>query len=492
MRRLVKLIDKNALNIVLLWISILTILFSALSILRHDHFQSGGFDLGLYDQSVWLYSKFKVPYNTVKDRLILGDHLNLTLPLVAPLYWFWPKVHSLLIFQAFWASFSTLAVFLLCRNRKFSPLTCLNLSFLYSLFYGIQYLVFFDFHAVAIGVGLIVWLAYFLESGKNRCLFLTLILLLLTQENMGLALVSLGLIYFFIKKFRKTAVTFMVVGLAWSLLASRIIASFSPVGFQYWPQIKPNPLAIFQDFFNAEEKRQVWLYSLAWFSFLPIFSPGAMMAVLFNLAQYFATGPEFARMWSPLMHHRAILGLFLLLGTLGVLGKLKELGRSGKLGRLGRKKNFVVLISLLLVVSALCQQYFFHFPLNKLSKPIYWQTEPWMEDNQALIKQIPPTTSLAAQQNLVPHLSHRDKIYLVWPRKHDFEQPSPCGQVSCWWLDFGGQPDYLVVDTRPHQWLTQILESNENFQSAITNMEKAGRIGLVSRVNDAKLFKINY
>ncbi|MBI5620396.1 hypothetical protein HY949_01305 [Candidatus Gottesmanbacteria bacterium] len=38
------------------WIIGLSIAYSALSIIRHNHFQSGGFDLGIYDQTVWQYA----------------------------------------------------------------------------------------------------------------------------------------------------------------------------------------------------------------------------------------------------------------------------------------------------------------------------------------------------------------------------------------------------------------------------------------------------
>jgi len=60
-------------------------------------------------------------------------------------------------------------------------------------------------------------------------------------------------------------------------LAAKIITHFSDIGFQYWPTIIFNPL----EFFNNQEKRLVWLCSLSWFSFLPLFSPGAMLAVFF-------------------------------------------------------------------------------------------------------------------------------------------------------------------------------------------------------------------
>jgi uncharacterized membrane protein len=467
-------------KLLIIWLLALALLYSTLSILRHEHFQSGGFDLGLYDQTVWQYAHFFSPYNTIKDRFILGDHLNLTLPLLAPLYWFWSDVRILLIFQAFWLSFSSLAIYQLCRLRKFSSLVSFNLTLIYSLFYGIQCAVFFDFHPVIIGVGLIAWLVLFLEKKQKKLFWLTLGLLLLTQENMGLALTSLGLIYFFKKDYRRLAISFIFGGLAWSLLAAKIIAFFSPVfGFQYWPAISLQPLKILQEFFNAEEKRQVWLYSFSWFSFLPLLSPGAVLAVVFDLAQYFVTGPEFARMWSPLMHHRAILAPFLLLGVLDVLVWLKKF------------KLKPEMVTVFMVVVALGLQYGFHFPLNKLSKPAYWRSEPWMADNQALFQFIPPDASLATQQSLVPHLSQRREIYLVMPREHDFDE-SVCGQRSCWWLDFGGQPEYLVVDLHPYQWLTQLLETNENFEKAVLNMEKSGRITLEKEINEAKLYKINY
>src|SRR3990167_11152394 len=227
----IPLIERSSVKLLFVWIVTLTMLYSTLSIVRHNNFQSGAFDLGLYDQSIWQYSQFQAPYNTIKNRFILGDHLALTLPFLAPLFWVWDDVRILLLFQAFWASLSTLPVFLLIRNRGYSSLTSLCLSFVYSLFYGIQFMVFFDFHPVAIGVGLIPWIAYFLESKRWKLLWISIILLLLTQENMGLALSSLGLIYIFQKQYRKIALGFIFGGFAASFIAVFATRSFSPVGF---------------------------------------------------------------------------------------------------------------------------------------------------------------------------------------------------------------------------------------------------------------------
>ncbi|HUD19465.1 MAG TPA: DUF2079 domain-containing protein [Patescibacteria group bacterium] len=465
-------------QLLLLWILLLTILYSTLAIVRHNHFESGGFDLGLYDQEVWQYSRFLVPYNTVKDELILADHLNLTTPLISPIFWIWNDVRMLLIFQSFWVTLSALAIFGIAKKRKLTPTVSLAIAVIYSLFYGIQYMIFFDFHAVAIGVGLLAWLCYFWETKNEKLFIITVLLLLLTQENMGIALSCVSFLYIFRKEYRVRAVFLFIIGIVWTFIAAKIIGSLSQAGFQYSPTISSNPMQIAADFINSDEKRQVWLYTLTSFSFIPVFSIGAMLAVGLDLAQYFVTGPHFARMWSPFLHHRAILAVFLALGVIEIMSFLKK------------KHINVEIVALMLLLSCIAQQYMFHYPLNKLTKSAFWQQEQWMKDNESMIAIIPKAASIATQQSLIPHLSHRKNIYLVWPRVHDIKS-KPCGQISCWWLDFGGHPQYLLIDLHENEWLTQLLETNDHVTQALTNMQKTGNIHLSQKIGDVALYTVS-
>lgn len=457
-----------------------SVIYSILSLVRHMHFQSGAFDLGIYDQAVWQYAHFLYPFNTVKMQMILGDHLTLSLALLAPLYWVWNDVRILLVFQAVWISFSSVAIYLYVVKRKFSNIEALILSFLYLFFYGIQFGIFFDFHPVIIGVGLMAWILYFWESEKWKWFAVAVGLLLLTQENMGFALFALSIIWFFQGKKRKLAFILGIVGVAASVIAFKIIPLFSSIGLEYIPRLPSTPGGFVTQFFDAPEKRQVWLYSLGWYSFLPIFSPGAMIAYLSDIAQYFLTGPDYARMWSPFMHHRAILSVYLLVGSVDALVFLKK----------RHIRTFWVVLGMLLI--ALFFNFHFHFAVDKLVKKEFWQNESWMNDNYAIIKQIPPSVSLAAQQSLVPHLSHRKEIYLLYPHKDNFSKNSPCGETSCWWLDFAGKPKYLFVDTHDNEWATMTLESIDNFKSAVTNMEKAGVIKLVKKQGEARLYRTRF
>jgi len=497
------------------FVIILSIFYSLLSILRHMHFQSGGFDLGLYDQAVWRFSQFLDPYNTIKERIIFGDHMVLTLPLLAPLLYLWNDVRILLVVQAIAIAVSSVPIYFIALKRTVSNLAAWAVTFLYSLFFGIQFGIFFDFHPIILGVSLLAFLVWSIEYGKKKLFWLFLMLSLLTQENMGIAVFCLGLCYIFRKnaegrthhsrnwgifnsgnEYRNIAVVLIVVGLLYSFLAVKISAQFSPMGYQFMPEIPKSIPDFFTRLFDSEDKRLTWLYSYSWFSFLPVFSPGSLIAVIADLSQYYVTGNKFSRMWSPFMHHRAILSVFLTLGLLDVLEGFTHYSRNWGFFNSGNEKrrsrvcvNPIIVLSIILVCVAMLLQYKFHFALNKLTKAEYWKEEPWMKDTRTLLAQVPKDASVATQQNLVPHLSHRKEIYLIYPRQHDITE-EPCGQSLCWWLDYAGKPNYLVVDIRPNQWLTQILESNENWLSAISNMEKVGIIRLEKQIGGVKLFKI--
>lgn len=471
--------DKNVITLLLIWIIGLSVLYSVLSIIRHNHFESGAFDMGIYDQGIWLYSQFEVPFSTIKERFLLGDHLTLTLPLLSPLFYIWDNVRILLIAQAFFITFSAIPVYLVARIRKLSPFASLIFAVIYSLFYGIQYAVYFDWHPVVFAAGLLAWTIYFYEAKKVKLFISSLLLFLLTQENTGIALACVGLVYLFRKESRRDAILFIIGGIGISLAELKIVSLFSPTGYEYNPKFNLNLVELFKRYFDHADKILVWKYSMASFAFLPLLSPGALLAILFDLSQYFLPDKQYPHMITPYFHHRVILAPILALGSLDVVLFFK---------RKGLKSEYVLLAAFVIVCFF---QFKFHHALNKLSKPIYYQNQSWMDDNSAILSLVPRESSIATQQSLVPHLSHRKEIYLLWPRKSS--DPKRClQQKECWWLDFAGKPQYLVVDTHPGSTLTQLLESRENFVSALSNMQKAGKISIYKQQNDARIFKINY
>lgn len=435
--------------------------------------------MGIYDQGIWLYSHFHYPFSTIKERFLLGDHLTITLPLLSFLYYIWDNVKILLIAQAFFITFSAIPIYLVARVRKLSPLTSLIFAVIYSLFFGIQYGVYFDAHPIVFAAAILAWLIYFYESKHVKLFFLSLILLLLTQENAGIGLACIGFVYLFKKGNRRDGLLFVFGGLLSSLAEVRIVSHFAQGGYEYNPHFSHNPIVGLKRYFDSPDKILVWKYSLASYSFLPLLSPGAILGMIVDLSQYFLPDKQYPHMITPFFHHRAILAPILALGSLDAVLFLKHKGL----------KSEYVLVTALIVVCFF--QFKFHHALNKLTKPIYSAHYSWMDDTEAIIASVPGDASVAAQQSLVPHLSHRTQIYLVWPRTSS-DKKKCSTQKSCWWLDFDGKPTYLVVDTHPGSSLTQLLESRENFVSALDNMQKTGEITLFKSKNAAQIYKVNY
>lgn len=151
----------------ILWlVALMTVAYSFFGILRHWHLQSG-YDLAIFDQAVWHYSRFETPANTISGHAhILAEHFHPILVLLAPLYWVLPRAETLLVAQAFLLSASAVPVYRLARERIGAGLG-LAMSAAYVLFWGIQKAAAFDFHELALAPLLIALALLGIETGRD-------------------------------------------------------------------------------------------------------------------------------------------------------------------------------------------------------------------------------------------------------------------------------------------------------------------------------------
>ena len=75
-------------------------IFFLCSSLRHALFQSTAFDLGIFDQAIYLISQNQTPFSSLMGIHILGDHAAVIYYPLAWLYKISPDVHWLLLVQA--------------------------------------------------------------------------------------------------------------------------------------------------------------------------------------------------------------------------------------------------------------------------------------------------------------------------------------------------------------------------------------------------------
>ena len=128
--------------------------------------------------------------------------------------------------------------------------------------------------------------------------------------------------------------------------------------------------------------------------------------------------------------------------------------------------------------------------MSYLSKTWFWNEPASVKDINTIIKYLPTDAAVASQNNISPHISHRNRIYTLYPEKKNFKNTNICGQKTCDWLSWYDNPDYLIVSLASDWDARHFLTDRENFQKAIENMEKAGIIQIYKVNNDTRLYKV--
>ena len=122
------------------------LILSLASSLRHFWFHSSSWDLGIFDQAIYLISQGQKPISTLLGFHILGDHGALVLYPLGFLYKYFSSTYFLFFIQSFALSISIYPLSELSKNLNLSKFAT-NASYIAFLLYPIVFNVnIFDFH----------------------------------------------------------------------------------------------------------------------------------------------------------------------------------------------------------------------------------------------------------------------------------------------------------------------------------------------------------
>ncbi len=459
--------------------TIFFIAYSTLSIVRHNHYQSFGYDLGINDQVVWEYSKLKTPITTIDHVPFISKlnvHVEFVYALISPFYWIWSDVRMLLILQAGFVSFSGLAIYFLAKYYKLHIWIRFSLLSGYLMFYGVQNALWFDAHSVTFATAFTAWFLYFLVSKKIRWATIFFILAITSKENLAAKTFLISMIYFLVSR-KKAGLYFAVASLLYlGLIFGIYFPDFVSGGYRF-----DNPEGLFSNLnpilmVNTAEKLQVYWYTFLSYGFLSFLNPLYLIPVLGNLASYFVLGSNVSTAQGLFLQYRIGLAPVMSWATIATIAKYKWLNN----------KN----IAVYLILCTLAAQYVLHLPLSYLTKQWFW-TEPQAVKNiNKIIKYIPNNAFVVAQDNIIPHVSHRDQIYSLYWYKKGFSKNSPCGNSSCDWFEWIGNPQFLLTDISPQWDIRHLLADRNAFIDGVNNLEKAKVIMVYKRLGTATLYKI--
>ncbi|MBX5455887.1 MAG: DUF2079 domain-containing protein [Thermogemmatispora sp.] len=448
-----------------------TLLFSAFFIwyltARQDAFQTNAEDLGIMDQAVWSILHSGIPHQTICN--IVGDtncygsngisrfaiHFEPILFPVALLYLLWATPKTLLVLQTLVVATGAFPAFWLARLRLRNEWIAVGFALLY-LLHPLQNLALLnDFHAVTFTSALLLFVLYFMYTGQTVWTFIFAVLAMACKEEIPVLVALFGLWSLPFQRRWRSGLGLVLLALAWlglelvitrlsggPLLASRY-AHLGNGPLDIAKNILLHPLTILKQYVFEPQHFFYLRQVLSPTGYLPLLAPWVLVLAVPTLAlNLLSSKPD---MYSGLYHYNAEIVpvlIFASIEALVVIGwaaqwllrwsralwkrttaaweswrsRLPTPGALAGLSRLPSSLSWgqLILLTLLMVylLVSVTRADDAHGTMP-FSPGFKWPAvSAHTQLAERFIQMIPPSASVSAQSALVPHISHRQRIYL--------------------------------------------------------------------------------
>jgi uncharacterized membrane protein len=205
-------------------------LLAAAGLARHALNASNLFDMGIFDQAIWLIAHGLPPNSTTLGFHILGDHAAVVLYPLAILYWLPRPLFWLLCLQALALALIPLPIFRIARQAGLDDRWALAVSAASLLYPAVFNLALDDFHPEVLAVPLLLHAAWAGLEGRHGEMIVCLAASLACKEVLGLTVAGLGA-FFWLAGRKPAGIGVFAAGLAWfGFAAGWIVPHFSGQG----------------------------------------------------------------------------------------------------------------------------------------------------------------------------------------------------------------------------------------------------------------------
>lgn len=405
------------------------VVYTAYAVSRHQGYLTAGYDLGIFDQAVRDYARFRAPIVPLRgpDLNIWADHAHPVIALAAPLYWLWDSPVTLLVLQAGLVASSLPFVHAFARRRVGAG-TALAITAGYAAGWPLQGLIDFDFHEIAFGIPLLAAAVDALDRRSDRALLISSGMLLTVREDLGVVVAVFGLLRVLqggwalpggVAPFPRRWVGGLMIGagtLTYLLLTAVVIPSFAPDGhFAYWTfdslgpdlpgaiaYVLTHPWQTLALLVVPATKAQTWLYLLVPLALLPLRSRYVLVALPL-LAERFLNSRE--NLWTTHFHYNALPWVVLALAMVDGAARLGIWSRP-------MLRRAVVAWLLLVPVWLSAQDSVTPQVFRRLYDGTAWASGAHLQAQQAAVAQVPAGVCVAVDDRLAPHLTARDRVTL--------------------------------------------------------------------------------
>jgi len=419
--------------------------FGTLTWFQHENFGTFGYDMGLYDQGIWLVSRFKDPFVTIRGLNFFAHHVNLITLLFVPAYWLGAGPHFLYLVETVWMALGALPLFLLARDRLESGWLAVAVAGSFLLYPALEWINWWHFHPDALIITPLLF-AWWLATRRRWGWFAVAVAVALAcKEDAALAVLMLGLVLAVLGQRRAGLVT-AAAGAGWFLVATKVVIPAAGGGAgPFYQELFPgfgDSLGEIVWNLGAHPSRLLRLATLPdrltyfWQIMAPVafFPLAAPLVLLISVPQTVINVASGHALTHDIHYHYSAIvltGVFL-----ATVEGMAWIGRGPGTRR--------ALVAVLLATSLATNVAWSPSPLGREYDDGIWaRAEPRHATVRAALRLVPAGAGVSASYNLIPHLTHRT---------HAYEFPNPW--VVANWGAHGENPpdpataDYLVIDER--------------------------------------------
>ncbi|MFN2608717.1 MAG: DUF2079 domain-containing protein [Acidimicrobiales bacterium] len=394
-----------------------SLVFIHLGLQRHDRFGTFGFDLGIYDQAIWLLSRFHEPFITIRGLNFFGHHVNPILLLLVPFYWFGGGPHLLLVVQVAAQASGAVAVYLLARDLfggarwpalALAPVILLHPSY--------QFMTWEFFHPDALAVAPVLFAYWAARTRRWRWFALSALVAVACKEDVALAMAVMGLLIA-ARGDRRIGLVVAALSTAWFFVATRVIIpaanGIGPFYDTFFGEFGNSPGAVATrmlthpgqvlDVVTRRDRLDYYRMMLSPFAFLPLvalptFLIGAPMLAINTVSSF-----PYVR---EIKYHYA--ALVLAAAVLATVEAIALLGRTPTIR--------AFLIGLVTATSLAATVAWGPSPVSTQYRMGYWPLQPDSRAGAkaAAVALVPKGAAATVHYQYAPHMTHRTKIY-EWP-----------------------------------------------------------------------------
>ena len=404
--------------------AVFLIIYAAFAVQRHHRMETGGYDLGIFEQIVRGYAIGHAPIADLKGPgyNALGDHFHPIVALLAPVYRLCPAAETLLVAQA-----GLLAVSIIPIGRaataELGAAAGGIVSVAYGLAWGLQEAVGFDFHEICFAVPLMAASLNRLLAGRWNAAAAWVVPLVAVKEDLPLTIAAMGA-YLILRGRQRLGAALVVGGLtATAVIVGWVLPWFNPEHtYTYAEQLGRST----QGWGLATKLSTVVLLLVPTLG-VAVRSPLLLMAAPTLVWRFAADNHLY---WGDHFHYNAVLMPIVFAALIDGLRPLR-----------GRLRTTVV-AGCVIVALALTPWR----PLWQSTSPQFWSVPPAVSTTRHALGYIPDGATVAATHDVAVQLTGRCRVQLL--------QFIPPSRQDAQWVAVGIRDALSPDDLR--DWVVQL------------------------------------